>query len=50
MSLHKLATDAIQDAVNVANAKNVDLGLKQVDDLQVDLDEYLHGYRKEEKK
>lgn len=38
VSLHKLATDAIQDAVNVANAKNVDLGLKQVDDLQVDLE------------
>ena len=38
VSLHRLATDAIQDAVNVANAKNVDLGLKQVDDIQVDVD------------
>jgi two-component system OmpR family sensor kinase len=38
VSLHKLATDAIQDAVNVANAKNVDLGLKQLDDIQVDVD------------
>jgi two-component system OmpR family sensor kinase len=38
VSLHRLAKDAIQDAVNVANAKNVDLGLKQVDDIQVDLD------------
>ncbi len=39
VSLHKLAADAIQDAVNVANAKNVDLGLKQVDDIQVDIDD-----------
>jgi two-component system, OmpR family, sensor kinase len=38
VSLHKLATEAIQDAVNVANAKGVDLGLKQVDDVKLDLD------------
>jgi two-component system OmpR family sensor kinase len=35
MSLRQLATDAIVDAVDMANGKRVDLGLEQVDDVEV---------------
>ncbi len=45
VSLRKLATEAIQDSVNVANAKGVDLGLKQVDDLKLDLGRVVHHHR-----